>query len=65
MEEAHHNKTMMSEPSNFKTTTHDKLMYHTQHKGETMHMPQQVDDFAPACDNESAAMEMHNITGQS
>ena len=61
--EAHCNKTIMSKPLNFKTTTHDKTMHCTLCEGETMHMPRQVDNFALACDNMATAIEMHNIIG--
>ena len=61
--EAHCNKTIMSEPLNFKTTTHDKTIYYTEYKGETIYMLRQVDDFSLACDDESTAIEIYGIIG--
>ena len=53
----------MSNPLNFKTTTHDKTIYHTLYKGEKIYMIRQVDDFSIACDEESTAKEIYKTIG--
>ena len=63
--EEHCNRTLMSEPLNFRTTTHDKTIYQTNYKGEKIFMIRQVDDFSLACDNEETAIEIYNIIGAS
>ena len=61
--EEHCNQILMSDPLNFKTTTHDKTIYHTIYNGKKIYMIRQVDDFSIACDNESTAKEIYNIIG--
>ena len=61
--EEHCNRTLMNEPLNFKTTTHDKTIYHTSYKGENIYLLRQVDDFAIACKDESTAKEIYAIIG--
>ena len=56
--EEHCNRTLMSEPLNFRTTTHDKTIYQTNYKGEKILMIRQVDDFSLACDKEETAIEI-------
>ena len=61
--EEHCNRTLMNEPLNFETTTHDKTIYHTTYKGEKIYLLRQVDDFALACDKEDTAKEIYSIIG--
>jgi hypothetical protein len=61
--EEHCNRTLMNEPLNFKTTTHDKTIYHTTYKGEKIYLLRQVDDFALACNEEETAKEIYKIIG--
>ena len=49
--EEHCDRTLMAPPLNFKTSTHDKTIYHTIYEGELIFVLLQVDAFAMACDN--------------
>ena len=61
--EEHCNQMLVSGPLDFQTTTHDRTICCTICNGEKTHMLRQVDDFSMACNHESAAEEMHKITG--
>ena len=60
----HINKILHAAPLNFKSTTHDKTIYRTVYKGETIYLLRQVDDFAFACNDEATAIEIYDIIGK-
>ena len=62
--EKHITSILTSPEFGFKSTTHDKSIYHATWNGEKVLLLRQVDDFALACLKESTAIDLYDKLGK-
>jgi len=64
MWETHINSILFSPKLNFRTTAHDRCIYHTTFEGVKVLLLRQTDDFAISCPSEDTGKKVYDVIGQ-